>query len=219
MNTLFKIRYYLEIIALPAFIYLVTHLSGHGLALLIEGHHEHGHGGHAGEHHGFLETFFTPEILSGILALILFVWLWHRPSLKKWVPCGHDHCHGELPVSHVLATIALCLHFFPEASIRHELMHHAEDTMSVLGLIGFGTHFLVDIIVAIALSSYWKTTYAFWLSLIAIAGVWVLAFFSADFLVAQIPETAEGILFIVSAFLLAMFVHKPHKPVECKECK
>jgi len=213
MNTLFKIRYYLEIIALPAFVYLVAHLSGHGLTLLVSGDHEHNH--HE-ETHSLIETIFSVEVLNGILALILFTWLWHRPNLKKWVPCNHDHCHGELPISHVLATVALCLHFFPEAAIRHELIDDYDSTLGLIGLVGFGAHFLVDIIVSVSLSSYWKTKKGFWISLGLITATWFAAFFFAESLLGHLPHSVEGILFVVSAFLLAMFIHKPHKAKYCR---
>lgn len=232
LNRLLHIRYYLEIVALPAFIFLVAHLSGHGIMLLLEGdhhhhgHHDHGHGhgheGHGFDVHALVERFFTVEILSGVLMLVVFTWLWHRPALRKWVPCAHDHCHAELPTSHLLAVIAFAAHFFPEASVRHELFHGmlAGDTLSVVGVIGFGAHFFVDVIIALVLSSYWKTTRGFVLSLGAIVAAWVLAFSIADTVASSLPTAAEGILFLVSAFLLAMFVHKPHRPVkDCEGCE
>ncbi len=227
-QTLLKLRYYLEIIAVPVFVWLVAHLSGHGLMILLESgyDHAHHHGRHEGRH-GFdlpamLEFFLTVEVLSGVLILLLFTWLWHLPALKKWVPCSHEHCHGEVPISHTLAIVALCLHFFPEAGVRHELFHGmmSGEMISILGVIGFSAHFFIDVIVALMVSSYWKTKQGFALSFGSIAVVWLVAFFTAEPFVDHIPTSAEGILFLMSAFLLAMFVHKPHHPVlNCEGCQ
>jgi len=200
-NILLKLRYYLEIIALPVFAYLVFHLSGHGVAVLT-GMHE-------------------AEIISGVLLLILFTSLWHQPVLKKWVPCSHDHCHSELPIPHFIATLALCLHFFPEAGIRHELLRGMleGEVTSILGYVGFAAHLIIDVIVMIVISSHWKNKYMRGLSLLFILSAWLLAFFLAEQAGhaghAHGEAGLEGWLFLVSAFLLAMFVHKPHKPKAC----
>lgn len=214
-----KIRYYLEIIALPAFIYLVVHLAGHGASLLLDADHSHDHE-HSAEHghHEILETLFSTEVLLGVILAAVFVWIWHRPMFRKWVPCTHDHCHGELPISHTIATIALCLHFFPEASIRQELFADVSDgnILSIAGIIGFGTHFFIDVIVAAVLSSYWKHTFQRILSFGGITICWIAAFFVAKHFTADIPHVASGMIALISSFLLAMFVHKPHKPNICK---
>lgn len=230
MNRLLQLRYYLEMIALPAFIFLVVHLSGHGMMVFLEGgeqshgHHEH----HEGVHekgfglHEIIESIFTVEILIGILWLLLFTWIWHRPMLKKWVPCSHDHCHHKLPLPHVFAIIALCLHFFPEAGVRHALLTEAlgGSTLNIMGLIGFLSHFFVDVIVAIILSLYWKMVHARWISFLGIVCCWLVAFSIGEHIIEYLPETGESVLFLSSAFLLAMFVHKPHKPViHCGDCE
>jgi hypothetical protein len=227
-QSLFKLRYYLEIIALPVFAWLVIHLSGHGLALFMEDGHDHGHHNHSehghGEHHEWFESmidqFFTTEFLSGIILLGLFVYLWHQPFLKKWVPCSHDHCHGKLKLSHTLAIGALCLHFFPEAVVRHKILAEAlhGEIFSFVGMFGFAAHFLVDIIIAIVISGYFKKQSQFWLSLSVITFFWLIAFFSAESFFVSISSGSEGVLYLISGFLLAMFVHKPHKPVICKSC-
>ncbi len=245
-NIFLQFRYYLEIIALPAFIFLVIHLAGHGMMAFVEEGHHHGH--HEVEHHEemhheagqeeevpheeehqelfdlheLIESFFTVEVLSGILLLLLFVWIWHRPAFKKWVPCQHEHCHHKLKIPHLLAIFALCLHFFPEAGVRHVLLEKVFATGSVeniLGFVGFVAHFFVDVIIALVISLYWKTRCGFFLSFVGIAVVWILAFWVGGHVAENISHEAEGILFLVSAFLLAMFVHKPHKPVtECQDC-
>jgi len=201
---LLRLRYYLEIVALPVFAYLVFHLAGHGVASLTHVH--------------------ELEIVAGVLLLVLFTWLWHTPALQKWVPCSHDHCHTELPLSHVLAVIALCLHFFPEAGVRQELLHGAMEgeITSVLGYIGFAAHFLVDIIVMIVLSSYWKTGLGKIISFFFIVGMWLLAFYLAEEAGHAHEHGEAGYeawLFLISAFLLAMFIHKPHKPKHCEGCE
>ncbi|MCF7917530.1 hypothetical protein K9L27_00805 [Candidatus Gracilibacteria bacterium] len=223
---LFQIRYYLELIALPAFIFLVIHLSGHGLVALTEKNHDHEHHEeiHTGidfDIHELAEKILTVEILGGILLLIFFTWLWHRPNLKKWVPCNHDHCHHKPEIPHLLAIFALCLHFFPEAGIRYELLQKAFEggILNILGLLGFGAHFLVDVIVAGLISSYWSTSWARWTSFGVIALVWLVALGVSESFMDTIPSSAEPILFLISAFLLSMFVHKPHKPIkECHHC-
>ncbi|MCF7906185.1 hypothetical protein K9L63_03305 [Candidatus Gracilibacteria bacterium] len=221
-----RFRFYLEIIALPVFLFLVIHLSGHGIMTLLEtGDHEHEHAetmaGTASGIHDWIEIFFTVEVLSGMLLLLFFVWLWHRPVLKKWVPCSHVHCHHKLEVPHLLAIIALCLHFFPEAGVRHELLKNAFEggMINTLALIGFAAHFLVDVIVAVLISSYWSTRRAQFLSFGSIALVWIIAFQAGQHIEELIPHMAEGVLFLVSAFLLSMFVHMPHRPPVCGKCE
>ena len=81
------------------------------------------------------------------------------------------------------------------------------------GFIGFLAHFMIDIIIAIVLSSYWKTRRGFFTSLIVITVIWFFAFFMAEKLMGHIPPTSEGILYLASGFLLSMFIHKPHKQV------
>lgn len=221
-NTLLQFRYYLEIIAIPAFIFLVIHLSGHGLMMLVEDNHNHDDHGHA--EHGLnvqeiLESILTVEVLGGILMLIFFTWLWHLPALKKWVPCSHDYCKSEVPVSHIVAIVALCLHFFPEAGIRQELLHHAleGEIESLMGFLGFIAHFLIDVLIAIILSSYWKTKKGFWTCLTAIVATWLTAFFLAEHFVENIPQALQAPIYLGSAFMLCMFIHKPHKPQK-KDC-
>ncbi|NJP03983.1 hypothetical protein HC823_01845 [Candidatus Gracilibacteria bacterium] len=69
-----RIRYWLEIIALPAFVFLVIHLAGHGFMLLTEGKDHPGHEhAHEADHVSIGEVLFTPEVLIGIGALVLFV--------------------------------------------------------------------------------------------------------------------------------------------------
>lgn len=221
-QVLFKIRFWLEIIALPVFVFLIMHLGGHGFMLLLEP--EHSEAEHIHDHDisfDIFESALSVEVVAGLLFLLLFVWLWQRPDLKRWVPCSHDHCHKEIQISHTLAIVALCLHFFPEAGVRHEMMHGVFEggVLSFIGLLGFVAHSGVDIIVALVISSYWKTTKGFILSISAIALFWVLALLVAEPLIEWIPTQAEGVLYLVSAFLLSMFVHKPHKPVHCKSCE
>lgn len=233
MNTILRLRYWLEIIALPVFIFLVIHLTGHGISALLgedAHHHEHAEEVHMEEiheeHHSFIEEqiehFFTVEMLSGILLLILFAWIWHRPSFKRWVPCSHDHCHHEAKFSHLLATLALCIHFFPEAGVRYALLQNLSDgeITTIIGAVGFGAHFLVDVIVAVLISSYWKGLSKFSLSMGVIAFCWFAALWVGHHIWEFIPEVGEGILFLISGFLLAMFIHVPHKPLtECHHCE
>lgn len=194
-------------ISVPIFAFLVVHLSGHGMMLFLEEGHTHEHD----EHH-LLDMIFNTEILSGILLLILFVWLWNRPGLKKWVPCCHTNCSHTSKISHIMATVAFCLHFFPEAGIRHEMFMDAFDgnTLHLIGAAGFLAHFLIDIIIAVILSSFWKKPQAAF-SFLIIAASWMTAFLNAENFSGIFSESAEGVVFLVSAFLLAMFVHKPHR--------
>ena len=212
-KSVFQFRYYLEMISLPVFIFLVTHLAGHGFALFINHGHEHSHH----EHHGGWEFLFSAEILMGIASMALFTWLWHRPVLQRWVPCSHNYCQATPPVSHLLATCALCLHFFPEASIRHDLLSDAlrGEMFNIVAMIGFGAHFVVDIIVALVLSESWKKRWLQWTSFGFITVMWGAALWLAQIISFSVPNELEGSLFVGSAFLLAMFIHKPCKPQSC----
>lgn len=240
-----KARFCLEIIALPIFVYLVIHLSGHGLTLLIDEDHDHSHGvhesiemideDHEGEHEddesavhaeedshesevagNFIDSIFTVEVLSGILMLLLFAWIWNRPFMRKFVPCSHSltscKCEHSSDWPHILATSAFVLHLFPEAGVRHVLLDSLStgQALTIVGAIAFIAHFLVDIIIALALSSYWNKK-GFVLSMVSIFTLWFAAFYFGEHITEFLPEVAEGVLFLVSGFLLAMFVHKPHR--------
>jgi len=216
-TSLLLTRYYLEILALPAFVFLVIHLSGHGIGILLFGEdHEH-----ESTDTMAIQNLYSLEVLIGLFFLFLFTWLWHRPILKKWVPCTHEHCHSEYKTAHILAIVAFCIHFFPEAGVRKILLENAfsGEVISVLGIIAFAAHFLVDILVTISLSGYFPTQREKILSVMIIVVVWTLAFFSGEHFAENIPSAAEGVVFVFSAFLLAMFVHMPHKPViRCETC-
>jgi len=212
-----RLRYILEIIAFPAFAFLVVHLSGHGVTLFLEGendHHEHG-----GEH---IEDFFSFELLAGILLALLFAKIWSFPAFKKWVPCRHEHCQHAPSLPHIIATIAFCLHFFPEAIVRHALIENAlqGEVISLISIIGFATHFLVDILVTFVLSFRWVKTTQKILSITFIVFLWGIAFWGSNHLNIEIlSPLGEGLLFLLSAFFLAMFLHKPHKPIShCHNC-
>lgn len=215
---LLKIRYYLEIISLPAFIYLVIHLAGHGVATIKNinsktTYHEAGN---------WLNQLLSFENLIGCLLLILFVWIWYRPTFKNLVPCSHEHCHAEARIPHILAIIALCLHFFPESVVRSSLLNEqiAQGNLNLLAILGFGSHFLVDVIIAIIISSYWQSNKQFSLSLAIISAMWLLAYFSVGYLDNLVTNPyLQGMSFILSSFILSMFIHKPHKPVvKCHSC-
>ncbi len=226
-NILLRLRYWMEFFAFPVFAFLVIHLAGHGIMIFLEDEHDHAHHHGSGHEHGFdihglLEMFFSVEVLSGILLGLMFVWIWHRPKMKKWVPCSHEHCHKELPLPHLLATAALCLHFFPEAGVRHMMLEKAlnGDMFHLLGFVGFLAHFVVDLVATILLSLYWKTNRARIISFLGITMCWFLALFVGLNFWDHVPEGVEGTVFLLSAFFLAMFVHAPHKPVlDCKSCK
>lgn len=204
---LVRFRHYLELIALPAFAYLVVHMSGHGIALLAGEEHDHAH--EAG--HGILESILTVEVLSGILLLLAFVWIWHRPFMRKFVPCAHDHCTHKHFWPHIFATSAFVLHFFPEAGVRSALFESFDVStfMSVAGLIAFTAHFLVDVIIAIMLSSFWGKK-GFAVSMVLISVLWVSALLVGHEAEEFLPIFAEGAVFLMGGFLLSMFIHKPH---------
>ena len=211
-----RIRFWFEIVALPAFAFLVMHLAGHGVSTLFE------NGAPAHKHASeLLAHFFSVETGIGILLLILFVWIWHRPALKKWIPCSHEHCHHQVGIPHVLAIVALCVHFFPEAGVRHSLLQNLQEggLVNIVGAIGFVAHFFVDVIGAILLAIHFPKleTKIFVFSVIAVA--WLTAFFIGKNFIEHLPAMAEGILFLASAFVLAMFVHAPHRPIrKCHTC-
>lgn len=243
-------RFWLELIALPFFVFLVIHLSGHGAMLLTDPNHsnelhdeheeeggehdehhdetEEEHNNHAQEdsdlhekHSEHAQEFISQELIFGILFLLVFVWIWHRPTLKKWIPCQHEHCHEKNNWLHIAAIIAFCLHFFPEAAIRHQLLHDFswESFTSLASAIGFLSHFFIDIIVAITLSLSFMSRFARTVSLIIIFGLYALSFLLEENIFEFIPAIGEGILLLVSAFLLSMFVHMPHKPKQCVSCE
>ncbi len=204
MKTIYKIRYWLELIALPTFAFLVFHMTGHAIQdLVLEKLNN--------------ETWKNfAENLAGIGLLIIFVWLWHRPFLKKWVPCSHTHCAGEKDSSaipHLIAILTLCLHFFPEAAVREVLLKNFAEKEAFVGLIGFISHFFVDVIVAVLISSYWQKPFQQIISFLFMAGIWILAYYTGQDFLNLIPEHWQGLLFLIGGFFLAMFVHMPHQPV------
>jgi len=205
-----RFRFFLELLALPFFIFLVAHLAGHGSMLLFESEHTH----------GASESFWSEETLFGILFLVIFTGIWHLRAFRKWVPCQHEHCHIESSRAHFFAILAFCLHFFPEAGVRHELFSEfsANDALSISAMIGFVSHFLVDVIVAILLVSYFASRTKTLLTFGGIVLAWILAFFVGARFSEVLPGSAESAIFLVSAFLLAMFIHLPHPPKDCGKC-
>lgn len=230
LDSIRTLRFWLEIIAIPFFIFLVIHLSGHGMMTFFEGHHEHAsnteiqidddHGESIHNPDNFSE-FFTEETVFGILLLLIFVWIWHRPALKKWVPCAHEHCH-ESSWTHIAAIIAFCIHFFPEAEVRYSLLQNFDihSLVSFSTLIGFGLHFSVDILVTLLLISYFPNVTKKIIALLVIIAIWIVALYTQNNILDLLPEAFEGIFYLVSGFLLAMFIHLPHKPKKhCHSCE
>jgi hypothetical protein len=195
-------------------------LGGHGLTSLI-GTPEKLNSEHAETHiqtiefdwHEAVEWLISLETLSGIWLLAIFVWVWHRPKLKKLVPCSHDHCQHLAIWPHIFASMAFVFHFFPEAGIRQQLIANFQwgDFVTIAGLVGFLAHFFVDIVVIILLSSFWPEWWQKISSFTLLAGLWLLSFWvGTSFHWEELP-VSEGVILLISAFLLAMFVHKPHK--------
>ena len=205
------IRYILEIIAFPFFCYLVFHFGAHGSEELLNSFPES---------QKFLENFPAFNILLGVFFLGIFTWIWRQPKMKRWTPCAHEHCHEGTKYLHFFAITAFCLHFFPEAVIRHELINSTDTIISLSAYIGFLTHFVIDVVTGIMLSAYWEKTYQKVISFGGMASIWLTAFFIQTDVFEFFPPQAEGIILIIGAFLLAMFVHLPHKPVvHCTGCK
>ena len=210
-------RYILEIVSFPFFIYLVLHFSAHGSGGILS---------------VYFADFFTPnrlfitEKIIGVVLLCIFVYFWHRPYMKKMLPCSHEHCHVGTKYLHILAICAFVLHFFPEAILRHELIQvfisdYKNNLIGIAGIIGFGAHFLVDVVTGIMLSLYFKESFMKIISFLFIASIWLIAFFIQTNVLELFSESFEGFVLIFGAFLLAMFVHLPHKPkFECtnKSC-
>lgn len=210
MNFLLSIRslrFWLELLALPFFVFLVIHLSSHGIQTLLSEY--------TNIHLGHYITFAI-----GILLALFYIVLWHTPFFKKLVPCGHDHCHGATKWVHIGAIVAFCIHFFPESILRYELIQQFswQTFLSIAGIIGFFIHFIVDIIVAILLSLSFKNLGSQALSMFIISLVWTLAFVTKGELISFFPEIGESISFIIGAFFLSMFIHLPHKKNECHSC-
>ncbi len=209
MNTT-TIRNVLEWISAPLFAFIAVHMAGHGTFLLLGDDHDHGHGAEEaaeGALH-FLEGVLSPEMLVGVLLLILFVWLWHRPALQKLVPCGHTNCQHTSFWPHILATVAFVVHFFPEADLRLEMMEETNTVLNIAGIIAFASHFIIDIIVGIMISLYWPKTHQKVISFVLLCGVWFLAFLTAHSGIELFHES--GILTLLGAFFLSMFVHVPN---------
>ncbi len=209
------VRYILEMIAFPFFAFLVFHFAAHGTKSLVT----------ALNGQNFLENFEWFPMAMGIILLGLFFWAWQQPALKRLTPCAHEHCHPGTKYLHVFAIVAFCMHFFPEAILRHELIQNlfAENSSDkIIGfsaLLGFATHFIIDVITAISLSSYWKENYQKILSILIIVGIWLAAFFLQTNIFHLFPAQFEGIILLLGAFVLAMFVHFPHKPItKCSSC-
>lgn len=208
---MFKLRTVLEWISLPFFVFLVVHMGGHGALSLFGGHHDHAP--HAESHtaheytHG-ITSFLNEETLVGVLLLLVFVWAWHRPALARLVPCRHQACQHHSPWPHVLATVAFVFHFFPEAHLRAEFLHHPENLLSLAGLVAFGAHFLVDVIVSATLSFYWPKNWQKILNFSLIVLFWSAAIWSAQQNIDGLHF--EGLMSIIGAFFLSMFVHSPN---------
>jgi len=201
-SSISTVRYWLEFFALPFFLVLIIHLSSHGFS-------------------GLFNTELSPIItlFIGIFCAIIFISLWHIPYLKKLVPCSHQHCHHTTSFIHIAAIVALCIHFFPESVIRKEMIETLDwgTFISLVGILGFSAHFLVDIIVSILLSLSFHSLFAKITSFLCITSVWFCAYFSPEIITNFLPETSEGIIFIIGAFLLSMFVHIPEKPKKCTD--
>ncbi|NCP67323.1 hypothetical protein GW756_04445 [bacterium] len=244
MNKLPYFRYYLELISVPVFAWLVIHLSGHGLMLLKDSEHEHeshtateihqteagiteaeDHDDHSDEHLELelldLDFWLSGEVLGGLLVLLLFVWVWHRRPLKRFVPCSHDHCHHKNIWPHLLASAAFVFHWFPESRLRFDLLSNfsAHNFESIVTAMGFLSHFMVDIMVMILLINYWPKRWQKSLALGLMLWFWVLSFWIGERGGLYLTGLSEPLVLLISAFLLAMFVHMPHKPKPvCKTC-
>jgi len=207
IQSLTHLRYYFELISLPIFVALVVHLAGHGSTLLFTFAHDS-------------DGLLTTENAAGIALTLVFIWLWHRPQLHRWIPCAHEHCHRATSYLHALAIGALCLHFFPEATLRAQLLREFDwqQLTSLATLIGFASHFVVDVIIALLLSLQWRNNAARALSLSAIIITWFAALWLSDYSTNLLTPHSEAVALLISAFLLAMFIHKPHKPQPCLGC-
>ena len=216
MDKLANLRYYFEIISIPIFAYFVIHLVGHGFLSLQDVHHTHAH-------HGDHATFFSPDFFAGVAGLVVFTAIWNLKFMKKFVPCSHDHCHHVQIVSHLLATTAFVFHFFPESVVRHKILANFDwhNIENIAGFIGFFSHFIIDIVLMIMLSSFWKKTWQKAISMIIIIAIWFFAFYIGKNGGLALTGVSKPIILIFSGFLLSMFIHKPHKPkVACNnECK
>ena len=209
MKHLPLLRYYLEIISVPIFGLLVLHLSKNGLEILWNPYFTDAN-----------EAFFI-TYGGGLLALVFFIWVWHRPTMKILVPCSHDHCHHRTAWPHLLASSAFLLHLFPESDVRYEILENftTDSLLSLASALGFASHFLVDVIVIVLLTSFWKKHWQKLLSLLIMIGIWVYSFWVGQQGGLALTGVSEPILLLVSAFLLTMFVHRPHKPKPvCKTC-
>ncbi len=202
MKFLRNLRYWLEIFSIPFFTLLIIHLSSHGLE-------------------GFLEDIFSENILFilGIIFSFIFIALWNFSPLKKLVPCKHEHCHNTTKIIHIFAICAFCLHFFPASILRSQLLAGFEWTsfISIVGLSGFFLHFLTDIIVTIILSLAFPKLWEKIISIIFISSAWGFAFFSPEIFFSYVSEINQSIIFIIGAFVLAMFIHLPHKTKKCND--
>lgn len=220
-NNLPTIKYYLEIISIPIFAYLVFHLAGHSFAEFFAdaGHgHEHTHDDHS---HGELDIF---EILGGVFALIIFTLIWNTKKMKRFVPCSHTHCHGEKIFGHILASLVFVFHFFPESVIRYNFIESFDivPLLSVFGLIAFASHFFIDLTIIFLISSYWKEMWQKIMSMILMIGTYIISYYVGKNGGLELHFLGEFEIFIglISAFVLAMFIHIPEKPnrKSCNRC-
>jgi hypothetical protein len=168
-----------------------------------------------------LDFWLSTEFLGGLLALIFFVWIWHRKPFKRFVPCSHDHCHHKTIWPHLLASVAFVFHWFPESRLRYDLLNSfsVHNFSDVLTALGFLSHFLVDIIVLVLLLTYWPKAWQKSLAFGIMLWFWVISFWVGEQGGLYLTGLSEPLILLFSAFLLAMFVHQPHKPApECKTC-
>jgi hypothetical protein len=204
---LIKIRYWLEMISSPVFAWLVIGMAGESLMIFLNNHFPD-FINFPGKFLG-ISSISIFETIGGFLILLIFISLWRISFLQKLVPCNHSHCHHSISWSHFLATTAFIFHFLPESILRAELLQNItwNSWSEIIILIGFVGHFLIDILVIILLSNGWNkfSQKIIFFSLMIISWLFI-AFANFDF-----SFQDNEFIMIISAFLLTMFVHLPHK--------
>ncbi len=212
MKNLLNTRYYLEIVSVPIFIFLTLHLINIFLSSFGSFSHDHDH-----SHDNFFSIivdFFSLQNLLAILILGLFVNVWHNPKMKNFVPCSHSVCTHKEKIGHFLASLAFIFHLFPESIIRYQIISDFQtgDFLIILASVGFLTHFLIDIIIVFLLSSFfWRKNFQKLVSFFIFFIFWLFSLWVGKNGGMNLGNSLEPVLFLISAFLLSMFIHKPHK--------
>ncbi|MDI9325338.1 MAG: hypothetical protein QM526_00945 [Alphaproteobacteria bacterium] len=205
-----KIRIFIEYITAILFFVLSAHLAGKALTEILGETHEDIF--HAEEIVSLIEMLHVHEILWGGIPALLFVYLWNKTFLSRFIPCRHEHekhMTHEGILFHFLAIIFFLTHLFPEAAVRVELLENVtHNAFSYTVFFAFAIHFILDVVIAYGLiRSIHSRVYAIIAGLFILI-VWIYAN-TNPFTNVHIPllENYSEMWYLLGSFFIAMFIH------------